>query len=109
MSHLLRITEVRDGLEREGADDGDQGEEARCQEDHPGVPRQQQDVPETWSSSSPHTEIIVDVIDKVQRRLVNGSIQPQLSSMKLRAPAPGITRTGCSVIITFAEENIKVG
>ena len=49
-SHLLRITEVRDGLEREGADDGDQGEEARGQEDHPGVPRQQQDVPETWSS-----------------------------------------------------------
>ena len=85
MSHLLRITEVRDGLEREGADDGDQGEEARGQEDHPGVPRQQQDVPETWSSWWPHTEIIVDVIDKVQRRLVNGSIQPQLRSMKLRA------------------------
>ena len=47
MSHLLRITEVRDGLEREGADDRDQGEEARGQEDHPGVPGQQQDVPET--------------------------------------------------------------
>ena len=47
MSHLLRITEVRDGLEREGADDGDQGEEARGQEDDPGVPRQQEDVPET--------------------------------------------------------------
>ena len=45
LCYLLRITEVRDGLQRQGADDGDQGEEARGQEDHPGVPGQQEDVP----------------------------------------------------------------
>ena len=47
LCYLLRITEVRDGLQRQGADDGDQGEEAGGQEDHPGVPGQQEDVPET--------------------------------------------------------------
>ena len=45
MAHLLRITEVRDTLESQGADDGHQGQQARGQENHPGVPRQQQDVP----------------------------------------------------------------
>ena len=45
MAHLLRITEVRDTLESQGADDGHQGQQPRGQEDHPGVPGQQQDVP----------------------------------------------------------------
>ncbi len=45
MAHLLRITEVRDTLESHGADDGHQGQQARGQENHPGVPGQQQDVP----------------------------------------------------------------
>ena len=45
MAHLLRITEVRDTLESQGADDGHQGQQARGQENHPGGPGQQQDVP----------------------------------------------------------------
>ena len=48
LCYLLRIAEVRDGLQSQRADDGDKGEEARGQEDDPGVPRQQEDVPETW-------------------------------------------------------------
>ena len=47
LCYLLRITEVRDGLQRQGADDGEQGEEARGQEDYPWMPRQQEDVPGT--------------------------------------------------------------
>ena len=45
MAHLLRVAEVRDGLESQGADDGHQGEQARGEEDHPGMSGEQQDVP----------------------------------------------------------------
>ena len=47
ISHLLRIIEVWQLLECERADDGQDWQESAGQEDGPGVPAQQQDVPDT--------------------------------------------------------------
>ena len=47
VNHLLRIGEVRERVESDGADDGEDGEDSTTQEYHPGIPAQQQDVPET--------------------------------------------------------------
>ena len=41
----MRIAEVRDGLESRGAYDGEEREEARGEEDHPGVATQEQNIP----------------------------------------------------------------
>ena len=46
ISHLLRIIEVWQLLECERADDGQDRQESAGQEDGPGVPAQQQDVPD---------------------------------------------------------------
>ena len=43
----MRIGEVRERVESDGADDGEDGEDSTRQEYHPGIPAQQQDVPET--------------------------------------------------------------
>ena len=50
--YLLGVGEVREVLQSERADDGDDGEEATAQEDDPGVLAQQEDVPR-------HTRILV--------------------------------------------------
>ena len=59
VNHLLRIGEVRERVESDGADDGEDGEDSTRQEYHPGIPAQQQDVPETLKldETLPVTEI----------------------------------------------------
>ena len=49
----MRIGEVRERVESDGADNGEDGEDSTRQEYHPGIPAQQQDVPETLKLDNP--------------------------------------------------------
>ena len=49
--YLLWVGEVREVLESEGADDGEDGEEAAGEEDDPGVLAQQENIPATGGLS----------------------------------------------------------
>ena len=98
-THSLRVCEVREVLQLDGAEDGDGGEEAADEEHQPRLPRQQPDVPAGPStatathSSSQHGLCVLHIATFYLSMSKDVAVTPAECSVRFRYIKDAPTKT----------------